>query len=409
MPEGGDGFFGEGFFDAEESLTRDREQVELEWMWADAGVLPLIGGVLASANPYRWSNKGRPNLIAAELDEQSEDRAVSLRSHGQAYAHKFDSPAAAAIWIRNTSSDHHAGSADIALLFAGKLAAAAAEPALAWMVYRNTKKPWPGNNIFSAYAYAHKTIQLPLLIAAAQKRPGQHPRIPIDWGEFNSSKEQMLTSFVAAVKDRPEQLRCQDGDWTLVGHDMFWVAYTCAATGSSVLAFRGGDGGSEDAKAHFGSPARSFVLNEDEAQVPALLMQPVELCRKLATDGSLCVVGYSQGGIPAMACALMLGAEEGFTKCVLFNCATMFWPKYLDLVLPENWWDTPLRSIKGMRGPILSYIVTNDPLSEGLPGGDRAPQTPGTTYVLPAVAHGARVIENHAFELFVNADGKAPA
>jgi len=46
----------------------------------------------------------------------------------------------------------------------------------------------------------------------------------------------------------------------------FWCAYKCEERGEAVVAFRGGDGGTEDAKNHPGSPAYCFVnaLPEEE-------------------------------------------------------------------------------------------------------------------------------------------------
>ena len=67
---------------------------EVEWMYADARVLPLPGmGSLAEANPFRWS-RGTPDKIVVELESVGEGwfnsrRPVRLRVVGQLYTHKF--------------------------------------------------------------------------------------------------------------------------------------------------------------------------------------------------------------------------------------------------------------------------------------------------------------------------------
>ena len=69
-------------------------------------------------------------------------------------------------------------------------------------------------------------------------------------------------------------------------------------------------------------------------------------------------------------------------ECILLNAATMFWPLWYTSLLPEDWWchTEPYWNCPNVR----SWVVTNDPLSEGIPGGAiRAPQTPGQTLVLP--------------------------
>jgi len=70
---------------------------EVEWMYADARVLPLPGmRSLAEANPFRWS-RGTPDKIVVELESVGEGwlsglnstRPVRLRVVGQLYTHKF--------------------------------------------------------------------------------------------------------------------------------------------------------------------------------------------------------------------------------------------------------------------------------------------------------------------------------
>ena len=92
-------------------------------------------------------------------------------------------------------------------------------------------------------------------------------------------------------------------------------------------------------------------------------------------------------------------------ECVLLNAATAFWPAWLDQLLPAEWWTPPpirddddeRRSMALVAAAIQSWVMRDDPLSEGTPGGARAPRSPGTTIVLPARATGLALIENHAF------------
>ena len=87
--------------------------------------------------------------------------------------------------------------------------------------------------------------------------------------------------------------------------------------------------------------------------------------------------------------------------CVLLNAATAFWPAWMNQLLPDGWWTCRSRTLMGAAEAIQSWVVRDDPLSEGTPGGARAPRTPGTTIVLPACAKGLALIENHAFAHFV--------
>ena len=131
--------------------------------------------------------------------------------------------------------------------------------------------------------------------------------------------------------------------------------------------------------------------------------------------------GVHAGAIPALGCCLALAAaapretqssgEETTIstgvvvgECVLLNAATAFWPAWLNQLLPAQWWtpsdadESRLMDLVG--AAVHSWVVRDDPLSEGTPGGARAPRAPGTTIVLPARATGLALIENHAFSHF---------
>eukprot|EP00658_Telonema_sp_P-2_P054343 TRINITY_DN43226_c0_g2_i1.p1 TRINITY_DN43226_c0_g2~~TRINITY_DN43226_c0_g2_i1.p1 ORF type:complete len:323 (-),score=59.03 TRINITY_DN43226_c0_g2_i1:43-1011(-) len=307
-------------------------------MWADAGIVPLVGSILAQVNRLRWSS-GSPQQIAEELEAQAEVRPVTLKVAGQSYSHQFADPMEAATWIREAASDHHPGDSNVVLAIGGKLATAVAEPALAVFCRLNSTMGFPANNIFSAAAFARRAIHLPLALSREQTRPGCHPRMAIAWEDFEQSEDRQICAFVeAATKQaRPEEMVVMGKEWRLERSGKYWVVYLSEATAEAVMTFKAGDGGSDDAKNNPGSPAYSYVQGLDDDEFPESDV-PIGICRELAERGQLTVVGYSQGGIPAMACTMMCGAEPGFTRTVLFNCATMFWPEWLNRLFPDDWW-----------------------------------------------------------------------
>jgi hypothetical protein len=76
----------------------------------------------------------------------------------------------------------------------------------------------------------------------------------------------------------------------------------------------------------------------------------------------------------------------------------MFWPPWLSKLLSDDWWtNAPAVSSK-----ITSWVISHDPLSDVVPGtrGLRAPQTPGTTLVLPCKFADKDLIKNHALSNF---------
>ena len=87
---------------------------------------------------------------------------------------------------------------------------------------------------------------------------------------------------------------------------------------------------------------------------------------------------------------------------MLLNVATAFWPAWLNELFPTRWWTGRVSTeFAAAAAVVQSWVVRDDPLSEGTPGGARAPRAPGTTIVLLARAKGLALIENHAFEHFV--------
>lgn len=276
------------------------------------------------------------------------------------------------------------------------------EPVLAMFCRYFTKRPWPKSSIIFAGAYAHYVCQIPKQLAEVQHEKGAHPRRAVAWQDFDASPDRSLTAFVEAAAlpeaERPQSIEFDGKTWQRIDQaesNTFWAAYQCGT--ESIIGFRSGNGRPgtpeylEDAQIHPGSPARAFIQGTDAEELPEM---PVELVQRLGRAGRVSTVGYSMGGIPALASALKAG--DALERCVLYNPSMIFWPPWYAKLLPENWWTIPPSS----SGKITSWVVCNDPLSEGFPGGPlRAPQTPGTTFVLPTCTED--YFMNHLFDHFL--------
>jgi hypothetical protein len=206
-----------------------------------------------------------------------------------------------------------------------------------------------------------------------------------------------------------------------------------------VMAFRGGDGGSADAKAHPGSPARSFCQGEKIDEVPWDVMAFAEILAECANSqgaGSIHdavkirVIGYSLGGIPAIGTYLLLrellqsrGARGVALSCTLLNTASAFWPYWLyepgvksdgaarvplaisgrgagfPGLLRQDWWYSSSTGEADFRD-VTAWVIKHDPLSESAEDTSlQAPQLPGVTNVLPHMSESA--IENHELKWFL--------
>ena len=412
--EGGDGLGGEGGEDSHGTL--------LQWMWADAGLFRFKA--LARANPLRWSARLPARDAQQQLLQQSAaprgqgDRPVSLRVCGQRHVVTFSSAEAAAEWIRSAASEIEQQKVpkSLGLLGLGLLIA----PAACTVFLRtNAQTSWHKKNVFAASLYARRITQLPHRIARMQEHVdiSAHNRRSDDtYARWESSEAKQLIPFIDAaslpMEARPSEMQVGNKQWVSVENAQFWMGWLHEESGASVIAFRGGDGGKEDALNHPGSPVRAFIHGDNETQLPEL---PTELMRRLADKatearqkgsaqaGRLSIVGYSQGGIPALACALSFGLsdlpQDSLERVELLNAATMFWPTwFLPPLLSEDWWtNAPAVSAK-----INSWVIKDDPISEGLPGrgGFRAPATPGTTIVLPPKHFDRDLIHNHDLSNF---------
>ncbi len=86
-------------------------------------------------------------------------------------------------------------------------------------------------------------------------------------------------------------------------------------------------------------------------------MRAVELIKKLVSaDRELTVevVGYSQGGIAALGCALSLGDQPWFRQCTLLNPTLAYWPMWLNS-LPLYSFKQPFSN--GLSGPNLFSTI----------------------------------------------------
>ena len=329
------------------------------------------------------------------------------------------------------------------------LALFAATPALAVFCRAHS-----GRCDASAYLYARRATGLPLKVAREQRAAAAgrrtHPREKASWSAYRASEAAELVRFITAVTAvtadgsfrhgrHGELEQPASGKWARVTPENaaevcgpaakkpsafdggFFAVFArlgdgaAASSGAApscsrdlVLAFRGGDGGTEDAKTHPGSPAWAFVQGEKAERVPAEVRKLAKAVLSLA-DGAAAsaeplrvrVVGYSLGALPALAAHLLLARGGVASTCTLLNAATAFWPHWLhvpggEALLPQDWWDTPCAGVE-------SWVIRHDPLSESVAATRvRAPQVPGRTFVLPECS--ASALENHALKWFKQGD-----
>jgi len=175
-----------------------------------------------------------------------------------------------------------------------------AAPGLAVFCRAHSQQAYAKRNLLCAVPYAWRATNLPLEVAKMQREAGPHvsPHKRVEassWAEFDGSPARELAKFVAAATlapaERPASVEACGKSWSLaecIGSAAeFWVIYRSAqsdremfdGTGSIVVAFRGGDGGTHDAKHHPGSPARAFIEGVDETTIPASVIVP---CRPFA-------------------------------------------------------------------------------------------------------------------------------
>lgn len=229
----------------------DSAYESLEWMWGDAGSFPLLGPMLARANPMRWS-RGTPEEVAMELGEGgkygAEKRPVQLRVTGQSYTYQFCDPQAASEWIRESKqADAHLDESEAGVNFYAGTANVMATPALAVFCRHHSIAPWAQKNFFNAWAYAHRATNAPGEVSGYQSTPSEwHTRISMEWTRWDQSPDRLLGSFVTVASKQPPSAQNRHGvvtvggeEWTLHEgvhqYDPFWAIYT---SGTKVLQTR---------------------------------------------------------------------------------------------------------------------------------------------------------------------------
>ena len=225
-------------------------EAEVEWMYADSGILPLPGmRALAEANPLRWS-RGTPDKIVVELDSvgcswwarANSQRPVQLRVVGTAYVHKFQTAAAAAQWLRECEcecEERADTSADRATTIAAYAAKVLAAPALALYCRVHSKQPWARKNIFFAGSYALRACSVPQQVSRMQELHSPwHPRKHASWADWHRSTARSLMPFVEAAQrplgSRPASLRCVGVMYYMCAQHSspFWVTYSSSSSDS---------------------------------------------------------------------------------------------------------------------------------------------------------------------------------
>lgn len=414
--------------------------IQISWMWADAGVPgALFGGFLAKVNPLRWSTADAAD-VAAVLDDtsaSSTSRPVRLQVVGDHGSFVFDNAADAATWLRGrmveangTLQTKRPSIGSVVTSFAAcGLATSTAAPALAsFCVLHAEGRPWH-RKVFASSLYALRITSVYAGVALEQERPPapQHTRQHIPWSAYEASRARDLAEFMAVASrneaEMPESIARLDTDWDrFVGDGAERGAHPEASPmvvvfrrrlppHDVIVAFRGGNGSIEDMKTHLASPARAFIQQVDENDIPLL---PVDLLLSLGCCGEVSVLGYSQGAIPALAAALSLSTPDGrrptwLKEIVLFNFAAAFWPPWMSKLLCKDpntadWWTALEGSncVADFATVTSSYMVQGDPLSEGGEG-LTMPQAPGRNYVLPTVEFGTNLFANHSFHHFTDA------
>jgi len=395
----------------------------LQWMWADAAVAPgTFFTEIAKVNPLRWSAKMPPEDLKRDLALLPSpcDRRIRLRLVGQTHELEFSCPESASRWIdeaqheiRSQSQEHSLGLLNLHRIpFLVPMA-------IAIHLRVNAKTPWLQRNFFAAAAFARRVVESPRAVVKMQtdRSACRHQQSFSSWEAFHSSADQSAVLFVQYAS-KPVDERAPDAElsafgdlWTCSDDTRFWSVFTSkSGNGSSVIVFRGGDGGIGDQCDHPGSPLRAFIHGHEAELPPPLPMETLKaIVKRVGSDASkpatITIVGFSMGGLPALACALSFGKCDdlplhSLSRVILFNPATMFWPLWFKPpLLADDWWSiAPPAS-----SAVISYVIKDDPLSEGLPGskGFRAPIFPGHTVVLPPKYFGSEAANNHEFKNFL--------
>jgi len=337
----------------------------------------------------------------------------------------------------NLTSD---GSDNVSLGFLFLTAKVLAVPQLAAFcrLHVESSKPWLERNSYKAFRYAQVVVGCVSAVTEEQKQ--NHNIVTdsfISWPSFyepslrNNRSPYYYVDFISKGcpldrnSNKPEKLEIKN---THIQCDMensasdvydilvptklnehilkndFWSVYERNGL-DIVVAFRGGSGGTDDGINHYGSPARGFI-KQDET-IPRDIRNLAEFLKQRisAQNVHISLVGYSQGGIPAVVTYLLLkemihdikGAQER-VQCITYNPATVFWPRYLyDPATRRGLLPQTCQSLETKNYSIKNYLIKNDPLSESIPGKSipryTAPRFPGETFILPQ--RSSNILDNH--------------
>lgn len=364
-------------------------EIELEWMWADAEILPGLH-FLAHINPLRW-HRGKPLKVAEELEAVAPIRQVNMRIVGQHNHLTFESCAAAARWIRDTENMNLVPTPSSSTPdFMGWIVGNYYISGMAIFLRLNPEKSlnWLNSNIFTATSYAHLVKSSYDSVVLLQSHPGRHLKSLSSWDLFDGSPANQLAPLIEIVhcmsrQDRPSVLEVEgdigkevEGDkkrekicprqrrrgelaleqWEMIHlttesshqggkcagrpevalENQYWAAFRNRSDPLAlVVAFRGGDGGVFDAKNHPGSPLRAFYQDNwrtDSETIPPALWEALPVAALLRIHDqvpgiSVTLCAYSMGGVAALTSALLIGDQPWLKNCFLYNCASLYWPR----------------------------------------------------------------------------------
>lgn len=387
----------------------------LQWMWADAAALPLPGfRALAKANPLRWSAAMSATALEEDLQKYCDrDRPVEVRVEGEQRAHRFASPALAARWVAGAGSVDNEyrvtqrSASGLALGFAMRYLSASGLAVL--LRLQPVDRPWTQRNVFAAYSYASFVCAFPHTVAARQRDDARFSHRHLAWAEWFASEDASLAALIEHVQcnntDRPTTFMVHDRVYerydSLAWSD-FWAVFVCDA--HALVLLRGGDadGRPGDMRVHPGSPVRAFVKDGDAERVPYECL-PFAVLEQLGACGfRVTIVAYSQGAIPALACAHRFAHERWLHRIVLLNGALLFWPPWMAHISARDAGGDvpPPQGQQQACFAATSYVVEGDPLSHGIAGSFAAPRAVGETVLLPTCGDG---FDNHYLRHFLRA------
>lgn len=405
----------------------------VKWMWADAGLIP----VLAKMNPNRWSQEQSLEDAIASLEEyvdkRDAKRGVKMEIYGSAAnasgttaTHAAPSVAEAiktlkALLAEQRGRGDASGATNAATAFLPGLAGGAIAAvmglrgpytgALTAFGAKHADMTW-----VQAGAAALRVAAVPFDLQSEQAKAGRgaHPQVQTTWEKYTASNakryaDAFLEDAHKVPAERPRRITARldsevEETWELmeVGNainERYWCVYANDGGRRCVLVFIGGDGSTEANKEAPGSCGRRLVARDYEKPEESTPLELVEeLCAR--EDRDIVVMGYSNGCIPLLTVMAILANKwpRQLSRFIQYNPAMLFAPEWLLKSLPEDWWlNAPHFSSK-----VETWAILDDPLGSGIPARPawRLPRSPGTTRLLPPKV-GFPWIANHSLCHFV--------